>query len=231
MQKLIDLALGIFPGLVAFVMIPIAIYLPNQADFDFSPSYLYPFALAAISWVMVVAAFVAVLPKLAAKAAIPLFVFGVFLLLSDLLAPVQQGLVTGEQAAEMLEPTSLILIELVLAVVLVVAAVLIPNNLIRTVGALFTSVILVSEVFLFAVQVQAPEVLTADASRASSDSDHPRPNVYHIILDEWTFLPVHGLACESAAVTPAHFAQRAGACPFCQWDHDLGRAEEFAGSV
>ena len=58
--------------------------------------------------------------------------------------------------------------------------------------------------------------------------------VYHIILDEWVFFPVHGLACESAAVSPAHFAKRDGACPFCTHDHDIGRAAEeaqFVGSV
>ena len=58
--------------------------------------------------------------------------------------------------------------------------------------------------------------------------------VYHIILDEWVFLPVHGLACESAAATPAHFAKRDGACPFCTHDQDIGRAADeaqFVGSV
>jgi hypothetical protein len=78
------------------------------------------------------------------------------------------------------------------------------------------------------ISMYKPGGLTAKLSGTKSSV------VYHIILDDWVFLPVHGLACESAAVTPAHFVKRDGACPFCTHDHDIGHAAEeaqFVGSL
>lgn len=43
-------------------------------------------------------------------------------------------------------------------------------------------------------------------------------SVYHIELGDWVVLPVHGIPCESAAVTPRHLAKRAQACPTCPRD-------------
>ena len=187
--RLADTLLGSLPAVVIFLMIPFAIYLPNQQDFDHNLMTVMPFVGIAAGWFLLVALLVFAAPRLAGKIVVPLFYLGIFLGLSDIVAPVQLGLITGEERIEIPEPLFLIVIELLLAVALAVCFLKLPAKFARRIGPLPIVVLLVSEIFVVAYG------LDPETNFGKRPPNEPKPpaavhtrggNVYHFLLDAYS---------------------------------------------
>lgn len=80
-----------FPAFVVFVLIPFAVYLPNQKEFGgnlFHPLFSASMALLAFLGVLLL---LLVRPSGRARIATVLFFLGVYIVLADILAPIQVG--------------------------------------------------------------------------------------------------------------------------------------------
>lgn len=187
--RLGDALLGSLPAVVIFLMIPFAIFLPNQKDFDHNLMTIMPFAGLAAGWFLLVALLVLAAPRLAGKIVVPLFYLGVFLALSDIIAPVQLGVITGEEKIEIPEPLLLIVIEFLLAVALTFCAIKLPADSARRFGPPLVVGLLVSQIFVVV------HGLDPETNLGTHTPNEPRPpatvqarggNVYHFVFDGYS---------------------------------------------
>lgn len=93
---LVDIALGSMPAVVAFLVLPVELYLRNQGELNYHMVLLVPFAALCGLWgAGLVPAVAAMRGPWRARVVHGLFWLGVFLLLSDVIALVQLGPVPG----------------------------------------------------------------------------------------------------------------------------------------
>lgn len=182
--------LGGFPAIVIFMALPFAIFLPNQPDFDYNLSITIPFWATAIILLTIYFIFSLVAPKISTKIAIPLFYFGVFIALSDVIAPTQLNVITGGSLEENInEPAIYTILEVILGFALIFLFLSVPQKVIHKSGPLVAIFFLLSQFFLILTGLEEE----TKRSKRQSLNVHPPPktitdsgNIYHIIFDQYS---------------------------------------------
>ena len=120
-----DVIIASLPFVIGFLSIPLAILLPNLIEFDYRLSVVWPFLGFCVLSIFLISTVGLILNSHRRSGLYSgLFFVGVFLLLSDILAPLQWGLLDGESALEESRRSSLI--ELVLIALLLLCWVKLP---------------------------------------------------------------------------------------------------------
>lgn len=188
LERLADVLLAWLPFLVAFAVVPVAIYLPNQIEFDYRPAVLLPFLGVAALWLLAAASLWWAPAERRSRIARALFFVGLFLLLTDIVAPLEWGLLDG--ASELEEPFRNTAFEALVIAVLVLAWFKLPKQLVRTFGAPLVGVLFLSQAASLAFGLEEPpRSLDAEPRTAplpTTPDDRPRPNIYHVVLDGYT---------------------------------------------
>lgn len=176
--------LASFPAVVLFVMIPLAIYLPNRVEFEHGPYLFLLFFTFALAWLAFFAAWFWLAPRRGARWAPRWVFFGIFLGLSDLLAPVTLGSLTGGEV-KIEEPLSLTMVELALALGLILAAWKVPVRVVRSITPVLVLVLLLSEGVLAATslwgEIEKPGRPAKIEKKVAVNEK--LGNIYHIVLD------------------------------------------------
>lgn len=174
------------PFLVAFVLIPGALYLPNQKEFDLDLCTILPFVLAAALSVVPVLLLVLVGQPLRTVVIRILFLFGFFLLLSDLVAPLEMGQLTGSSdQAGIAEPIGQTLAEATLAGVLVFCAYLLKGRQLPGFAPWFVLALVIVQAAWFVAWLSPESRLVSPHAPTVPE---PKPsattfNVYHLTFD------------------------------------------------
>jgi hypothetical protein len=141
-----DVVVAWFPALVCFVLIPLAVYLPNQREYDYDVTVILPFLGVAVAVLVLLCPLALVRSSLRTKIAIVLFYLGAFVALSDMLAPAPLTLLEDYSKLDQLdEPLRLTLIQLALAVGLLICLWKLPGRIVRDVAFILVLGVLVSE--------------------------------------------------------------------------------------
>jgi hypothetical protein len=190
-----DLTLAAFPIVVGLISIPLAVLLPNLMSFDHTLSPFWPFLIGALVLCGVLGLIGLLLsPGKRERLASALFFLGAFILLSDILAPLEWGLLDGENQLQ--EPLGASLIELVLFACLAVAWFKLPVKLVKAFGVPLALVVLASQLYSLAVAASGlSEQVNEDAQRIAAEQDRgttvdglPSGNVYHFVFDAYSSL-------------------------------------------
>jgi hypothetical protein len=186
-----------FPAFVVFVLIPFAVYFPNQNEFG--GNLIYP----SLSAVVAALAFLLVLPLLLlqpqvrARWATVLFFFGVYLALADILAPIQVGdLTSGPGHVKPAEPFFLSIIEAIIFLAAVWAAIRIPTEWTAKIGSLFVIVLVLTQALYFYTNIPQNVVVKwgnhtiyhREARAAVPETLADSGNVYQICFDAYSSL-------------------------------------------
>lgn len=189
---LADVTIAWLPCLVLFILVPFAVYLPNQDEYDYNIVVMAPFlVLAGISFILILA-FCFVGKNRRTGICLALFYLGVFFLLSDILAPVQWGPLDGE--SKITEPFYLTVIELLLAAVVTFCAVKLPMNITRRFGVILVIVLFVlaaHDIFRNLSKKTVWSVSNETGSRSGEiipiePSAGNRSNVYQVVFDGYS---------------------------------------------
>jgi Sulfatase len=174
------------PFLVAFIVVPIAIYGPNQLEFEheLTPIYAHVFLGMLALLPMLGLAFLG--PRARFNVASALFFFGVFLLVSDIALPLQWGEFNGDE--RLAEPLHLTLLQAALAVSLVVLWYLLPSKAVRAVGVPLIFAVLAVQVYeLGRASLDAnANAVAAEPSKPDQETSEKRPNIYHFVFDAYS---------------------------------------------
>jgi hypothetical protein len=178
------------PAAVLFVLMPFALYLPNQEMFDNDLTLVLPFlVLAVVYFVFLVALLFFVSQPLRTRIVIILFYIGIYLSLSDMIAPVQLGELMGGRETPQ-EPLFLTVIEAGLAVAVILCATKLPWNWVKRFGSIFVLLLLISEVVVV-FNGLLPEAHLSFTSSTKNLSNPPEKlaeggNIYHITFDGYS---------------------------------------------
>lgn len=194
-----DVLLAWLPFLVVFLSIPTAVFVPNAIEFSHDYAVLTPFLIAVIASFVVLAALLFLLPQGKGRFVHGLFFLGFFLLLSDMVTPLNWGLLDGE--SKLKEPLEATLIQLALLTVLALCWWKFPARLVRAFGIPLVLVVFAAQVATLLIGLlERPEADVADAATATTEngehSDIVPPlrsgNIYHLVFDGYSgmnFLP------------------------------------------
>jgi Sulfatase len=183
-----DLLVAWFPALVWFVLVPFAVYLPNQAEFDYSLNCLIPFLIAALVSLFLFTAIWLVRPPLRTKVIMVFFYIGLYLALEDMAAPLRLGgLVSGPGHVIVSVITSREVLSLTLLVLVVLIGIKLPLARARKFAGPFVLMMVLVEagyvwghlspktVFPWSRRVNSPVA----ASKATAAGG----NIYHVCFD------------------------------------------------
>ncbi len=213
-NRLKDVVVAWFPALVCFVLIPLAVYLPNQREYDYDVTVILPFLGAALAALVLLSPLALVRSSLRTKIAIILFYLGAFVALSDILAPAPLTLLEDYSKLDFLdEPLRLTLIQLALAVGLLICLWKLPGWIVREVAFILVLGVLVSEGATVAVNLSWRSNFTSLGVRAhptvKEDVRQKAPaktgNIYQLIFDGYS------------------------SCKFLQAAERLGKEKSFEG--
>jgi hypothetical protein len=189
-NQISDVLPAYLPAVVLFVLMPFALFLPNQDVFNNNLTLVLPYlVLAVVYFVFLIALFLVGQP-LRTRIVIVLFYVGVYLSLSDVMAPVQLGELMGGRETPS-EPFFLTAVEVALAVVIIFGAIRLPWKHVKSFGSIFVLVLLVSEVIIvysgLSPDTKLPFVESGE-NTLSNDSEKliERGNIYHITLDSYS---------------------------------------------
>lgn len=98
-EGLIDVTLAWFPWIIAFLFIPLALYLPNQGDFNYDLFLLIPFFYFLFLSLALSLLLLFFPEKIRSGMARLLFFFGLFLAISDLISARRMTVMTGFESA------------------------------------------------------------------------------------------------------------------------------------
>ena len=180
-----SLYIALTPVLAIFVLIPLELYTTAAEYWRWNPRFPLRFVICGSLIYLILAALLVVIgnvsQRLMARSALFIFYLGLFVLLADVLAPLQTGLLDGSPL-ESDEPLSYTLIEVgLLGFVLFLARKLGANT--PRVAVLMTTLLLITalgySLYAFTLRAQISSELPNRA--AATDV---RSNVYHIVLDE-----------------------------------------------
>jgi len=136
------------PAVVLFILMPFALYLPNQSTFDNNLGLVLPYlVLAVVYLVFLVALLFFVGQPWRTIIVIVLFYVGLYLCLSDIMSPVQLGELMGGRETPK-EPFFLTVVEVVLAVAVMFGVIKLPWEWMRRFGSIFVLLLLASEVIV-----------------------------------------------------------------------------------
>jgi hypothetical protein len=180
------------PALVAFVLVPVTVYLPNQREFEYDQMVLAPYmGLALVGFVVLMLCFPRMKSATRGRVAAICFFFGAYLALSDSLAPVQLGEMRRTISLEPVpEPASRDLLDAGLGLLALAGAIFVPIRLVRMAGPVVVSVLLLSEVFVIWQGLAESRLQKQRESLRAEVPTAPlkRPNVYHITFDGFSSL-------------------------------------------
>jgi hypothetical protein len=190
------LAISMFPAVILFLFIPIAIYLPNQEDFLYDIYVLSPFIIllgVSSACLILLSKYKSVFFR---KLSFILFYIGLFVFLADIFAPLDIGeMVVGLTAVPIPEPIHYLFIEIAALFQVMILYFKIPESwVIKVLPKFIVSVVVVQLVF-FVLNMHRSEINKEIVH--SSDyipvSENHKSNIYHITLDAFsgeTFLDV-----------------------------------------
>jgi hypothetical protein len=177
------------PAVVLFVLMPFALYLPNQSLFDNDLTLVIPyFVLAVIYFIFLIALLSFVGQPWRTIIVILLFYVGLYLCLSDIMSPVQLGELMGGRETPR-EPFFLTVVEVVLAVAVMLGVIKLSWEWVRRFGSIFVLLLLASEVIVV-FNGLSPET-SLHYHRIENTSDPPEKladggNIYHITFDGYS---------------------------------------------
>lgn len=183
------LILASFPFVVAFFLIPISMYIPNQEDFHYNFLMLAPYlSLLTVSF-MLLAAVNYLWPTFSGKAFPVLFYLGLFLMLSDIVAPLKVGeIMMGWDAAPVPEPALYIVFEACLAFAVAVIWYLLPKrHLLKYIPPVTVLLVVMQLAYLFMYidlsSYYASKETGSPTLEYSPEKQTDKPNIYHITFD------------------------------------------------
>lgn len=186
-----------FPALVAFVLIPFAVYFPHQNEFGGNLILPTVSALACAVTFLGVLPLLLVRPSFRARVATVLFFFGVCLALTDICAPVQVGdLTSGPHHVKPVEPVFLTIVEGVIVIASVWAAVRLPTQWVAKIGAPFVIALVVIQAWYFYAGIPSDVIMKwgqhtfyqRSARAAVPETLANSGNVYQICFDAYSSL-------------------------------------------
>lgn len=183
-----DLILASLPAIVAFFLLPFAVYLPNQADLFQEISIIIPYGVILIIYICFFALLFYFKPHLRKKLPIKLFYIGVFLALSDIIAPLELGeILDGMLLSPVPEPISYTILEVILALFLVFLAKKIPFSQIRKIAPQSILALILVEIIFICVSI-SPETHIKSNAVAGSEKRviTTKSNIYHLTLDSFS---------------------------------------------
>jgi len=185
-----DVLPAYLPAVVLFVLMPFALFLPNQETFNNNLTLVIPYLVLAVVCFIFLSALFLVGQPLRTKAVTVLFYVGVYLGLSDTIAPVQLGELIGGRETPT-EPFFLTAVEVALAVVIVFSAIKLPWKHVKYFGSIFVLLLLLSEVIIIFNGLLPDTELPFIKSRKDTLSNPPekladRGNIYHITFDSYS---------------------------------------------
>jgi hypothetical protein len=178
------------PAVVLFILMPFALYLPNQSIFDNNLTLSIPYlVLAVLYFIFLVALLFLVGQPLRTGIVILLFYIGVYLCLSDIMSPVQlEELVGGRETPN--EPLFLTVVEVVLVVVVMFSVIKLPWKWVTRFGSIFVLLLLISE-FVVVLNGLSPETYLPFIKPIKNMANPPEKltdggNIYHITFDAYS---------------------------------------------
>lgn len=174
------------PFLFLISILPTQLYLTNALNFEYRSDILCPyFGLTLL--VLFLLVLVGRLPNLFVQKGLDgLFFLGVFAVLSFGIIPIQWGELNGHD--DLRESLAWAIVQSVLFIIGLLCWLHIPSSLFRKPGAIFVSVLLISQLISVAQIVgssrgdgQAPA-----STVVASDVETRRPNIYHVVFDAYS---------------------------------------------
>jgi len=192
-NQISDVLPAYLPAVVLFVLMPFALFLPNQGVFNNNLTLVLPYLILAVvyfGFLIVLLFFIG--QTLRTRVAIVLFYVGVYLSLSDIIAPVQLGELIGGRETPT-EPLFLTAVEVVLAAIVIFGAMKLPWKHVKSFGSIFVLLLLVSEAIVVFSGLSPDTELPFVRSGKNTLSNPPekladRGNIYHITLDAYSSL-------------------------------------------
>ena len=197
-----DLLLAWTPFFVIFVALPVAIYAPNQIEFEYKLTPVVTLvAIGAAMLLPLSAALYWLKPSAHPWLAHGLFFLGLFFLLSDMFIPLEWGLLDGDE--KLTEPLRFALLQAGLAALLFALWLTLPRNPVRAIGVPLLLIVLAFQLLALAGAVPKSlafansQILSSQTSAPSSGTREATnlPNVYHF----WSSTPT--AACSSAKMS------------------------------
>jgi hypothetical protein len=186
---LLEVLAAWLPAEVAFLLIPFALYIPNQAEFDYNIAVLLPYIILAVASLAILTLLFLFKPSLLTKIFVGLFCLGVYLALSDTLAPVQKL----EIGNRMIDPIparrlDLSLLDLGIAALCLYGALKLSITFTRRLGTIITLTLLLTGIPLVINRISTKTHINAPRINV-----HPVPellskngNIYHITFDAFS---------------------------------------------
>jgi hypothetical protein len=177
------------PAVVLFILMPFALYLPNQSTFDNNLILVIPYLVLAVIYFVFLIALLLVGQPLRTGIVVLLFYIGLYLGLSDIVSPIQLGELMGGRETPQ-EPLFLTAAEVVLAVVVIGSAIKLPWRWVKRFGSIFVLLLLISEaiVVLNGLSRETSLLFTEPTENASGPPEKLADggNIYHITFDSYS---------------------------------------------
>lgn len=186
-----DAIIAWLPFLVVFVSVPLAIFVPNLVEFSYDLGVVAPFLALAVASFLALAVLWVLKPRWRRGSSLGLFYFGVFFLLSDIVAPLRWNVLDETNIPEPWKQTFL---EFFLMLVLVICWDRLPARLVKAFGVPLVLVLLTFHLFDLFVGWQESSDYSERESRTTVGESMPgqglagrRPgNVYHFVFDAYS---------------------------------------------
>lgn len=191
------LVIAWFPFFVVFVLIPFAVYFPNQQEFG--NNLIFPLVSASVAAALFVATIPLMLlrPTVRARLASALFFVGVYIALADILAPVGVGdLTAGPEHVKPFEPPFLTIVEILILSASIGAAVWFRPSRVAQIGAPSVLALVVIQAVVFAsniphaAMIRWGDLTLYERKAFASDAEEAAGtgNIYHICIDAYSSL-------------------------------------------
>ena len=178
-----------FPAVVVFFLVPFSLYIPNQEEFKYSFVILTPYLiLFAFSLAFLIVIY-NLWPILIKKVAFAFFYLGVFLSVSDIVAPLRVGeIMVGWDASPIPEPSLYIFLEVAAAVIILALAYIIPKHFVLSFAPNFIMLFLIIQVVFILKDLDKPINTNTIISEGIYQPKEAiaKGNIYHITFDAFS---------------------------------------------
>ena len=188
-EKFSDGILAWFPFLVCFIVIPLAIYKPNQSNFDYNFWAPMPLLVLGVLTLLIISVLWFTNPVFRKITASSLFYLGAFIFLTDVVAPLDWDLIDGSNYVQ--EPVRLNYIEAGVVFILFIASRIVSMRLLRVFGVTFIIFLIFIQSFSFASILfstyQHDKILAkSKLNNYSTANQQNLGNIYHIVFDAYS---------------------------------------------
>ena len=174
------------PVVAVFFLIPFELYYNAREYWNWDYGIAVDFVLAGLAACVVLAAIIRGLFAFNEKSAVNLSVFlfwlGLFVLLSDVLSPLQSNLLSGDELVST-EPLVYSMVEGLILLALAAAAVRLGARSVVSLSVPLTIVLVLISAGYFGLILSTPKPAAGGSGHQTADPDI-KGNVYHIVLDE-----------------------------------------------